>query len=262
MPFPFEPKTLSPSLRDLREAMVLPLLTLQKRCMEPIEYAGRIKGRKYYIRVLPAYGMSIPTIWDWDILIACISWLNAASEQGAEISNIISFKPYQLLKLIGRHTSASDYRRLANAIRRLRTATVITNADLGKGFVVEQAFSWITDYELPQKFTDFPSDVFGEVQPDESKPWQITISPWLLDVINSKKDILAVHPLYFKLKSGIDRQIYRIARKSANASKNYWDWKIDTLHKICCLKSPISKLRRKLKDRSQCPPFRSCRFFD
>jgi plasmid replication initiation protein len=49
---------------------------------------------------------------------------------------------------------------------------------------------------------------------DPARPWEIELPAWIYKAILSRKDILAVHPDYFKLTGGLERWLYRLARKA------------------------------------------------
>ena len=42
----------------------------------------------------------------------------------------------------------------------------------------------------------------------------MTLQPWLYRALERRSEILAVHPGYFKLTGGIERWLYRLARKA------------------------------------------------
>ena len=224
----FMVSTVDPPWRDNRDAMAYPLLSLEKRRTTPIEY----ERNGVRVSVAADSRCSIATIWDWDLIIFAASHLNQAIEEGREPAPRISFVPYDCLKQIGRPTNDVYYKRLAEAIRRLRATTIITNirfedAAAEDGDVVlgeERPFSWLTDYRLPKRYRRrvyttpdnithiTPQDTAGE--PDPRQPWEIKLSPWLYRAIVRQRDLLAVHPDYFQLTGGVERWLYRLARKS------------------------------------------------
>ena len=42
----------------------------------------------------------------------------------------------------------------------------------------------------------------------------MTLQPWLYRALERRSEILAVHPAYFELTGGIERWLYRLARKA------------------------------------------------
>lgn len=211
-----------PPWRDNKDAMGYPFLALQKRRTTPITYSdGNV-----WLSVGADSRFSIATIWDWDVMIFAASHLNEAIESRRKISPEVSFVPHDCLKQIGRGTSGRDYQHLADAIRRLHATMVMTDIreadqpERGK----ERGFHWLHSYSLPKKYgrrvyttTDnithiTPGEPEGE--PDPAQPWQIELPPWLYNAIVRQGDILAVHPDYFQLTGGIERWLYRLARKA------------------------------------------------
>jgi Replication initiator protein A len=82
----------------------------------------------------------------------------------------------------------------------------------------------LTSYRLPKKYRRrvyrtpdnithiTPRDPEGE--PDPARPWEIELATWLYRAIIRQRDLLAVHPDYFRLTGGIERWLYRLARKA------------------------------------------------
>ncbi len=223
----FVASSLDPPLRDNRDAMEHPFMSLQKRRTRPIIYIN--KDIRLEITAPEKYG--IATIWDWDVIIGVSSQINDGIETGAATSSRVSFAPYNLLKTIRRGTGGKDYRELASAIRRLRMTTVITSVRQNDGAGMERPFSWVSDYAIPTKYTTVltPDDHQGEADP--TRPWVVELPVWLYNAITRRRDILAVHPDYFNLTSGIARALYRLARKAVpEAQPSIWNYKLDTLH--------------------------------
>lgn len=85
-------------LRDDREMMSAPMVSIAKRGQEKIEWQGP-SGQQVVITSTSDDG--IATIWDFDVVIWAISQLNAAVERGETPSPTIAFRPYDLMKSIG-----------------------------------------------------------------------------------------------------------------------------------------------------------------
>ena len=93
--------------------------------------------------------------------------------------------------------------------------TIITNIRHADDAGEERPFSWLTDYRIPKRYTRShltPAAPDGE--PDPARPWEIELPPWLYNAILRRRDILAVHPDYFRLTGGLERWLYRLARKA------------------------------------------------
>lgn len=229
----FTVRAVDPPLRDNRDAMELPFLSLQKGRKLPIEFAGRIKDRDVYVSVAADVRATIATIWDWDLIIFAASHLNDAIEAGLKPSSRIRFVPHDALKQIGRGTGGKDYKELAQTIRRLRLTTVITNIREEDGAGAEKPFSWLTDYSIPKRYSRTPMTADNhEGTPDPARPWEIELPDWLFNSILRRTGILAVHPDYFDLTGGLERWLYRVARKAVpdKADVKAIKFRMQTLH--------------------------------
>ncbi len=231
---------IDPPWRDNRDAMEYPFLSLQKRRTTPIIYSdGNV-----WLSVGADSRFSIATIWDWDLMIFAASHINEAIENRRKAWPRITFAPHDCLKQIGRHTGGGNYHELAQAIRRLHATLVITDIreadqpERGK----ERPFHWLTDYAIPKRYGRriyttpdkithiTPEDPEGEV--DAARSWEIELHPWLYNAIVRQGDILAVHPDYFQLTGGLERWLYRLARKAVpdKAEPPSIRFKMETLH--------------------------------
>jgi plasmid replication initiation protein len=202
-----------PPLRDNRDVMEYPFLALQKRRTKPIEY----RNGHVHVSVAADARFSIATVWDWDVIIGLSAQVNEAVERKLPVTSRIRFVPYHLLKSIGRPTGGKDYRELAQAIRRLRATLVITNVrcEDQPDQSAETGFNWLAGYWIPKRYsarTMTPVTPHGE--PDPVRPWGVELSPWLHAAITRRSGILAVHPDYFGLTGGLERWLYRLARKA------------------------------------------------
>lgn len=84
-------------LRDDREMMSAPMVSIAKRGQERIECEGP-SGQQ--VLITSTVGDEIATIWDFDLVIWAISQLNAAVERGDTPSPIITFRPCDLMRSI------------------------------------------------------------------------------------------------------------------------------------------------------------------
>ena len=245
----FTVSALDPPLRDNRDVMDYPFLALQKRRTKPIEY----RSKNIQISIAADTRFSIASIWDWDLIIFAASHLNDAVERGGEPSPRIRFSPHDALRQMGRGTSGRHYRELWQAIRRLRATLIITNIrfedqpDQGG----EAGFNWLSGYWVPKRYSQSmmtPDAPDGDADP--AKPWEIELPPWLYNAILGQRDILAVHPDYFNLTGGIERWLYRLARKSVpdKADSPLFAFRMDTLFARSGLSGRLRDFRGKLED--------------
>ena len=176
-------------IRDQRDTMERPFFSLAKKPRRtPIEYS--VNG--VTVKVTPGeYG--IATIWDADILIWAATQITEALDREGKASRTIHFHPYQLLKGIHRRHGGDQYRKLLDALRRLRTTDVETNIRPAHGRTKRGSFGWIDAWTV-------------EESPDgDPVTMTITLSEWLFQGIIEEGGILSIHEDYFLLTGGIER---------------------------------------------------------
>ena len=144
--------------------------------------------------------------------------------------------PYELLKGIARGTSGQDYIELLRAIKRLRTTEVETNIRAGKRRYT--AFHYLGDIEGEGEGID---------DPEQLKSLTLRVPDWLLDGIMSG-NILTLDREYFLLTGGIERAIYRVARKHAGSQAQGWTVKMTTLYDKTGSESPLKKFTFRIRE--------------
>jgi plasmid replication initiation protein len=228
----FTVTTVDPPWRDNRDAMEFPFLSLQKKRTKPIEY----RNNNVHLSVGADSRFSIATIWDWDIIIFAASHLNECVEAGRRPAPRIRFVPHDCLRQIARHCGGQNYRELAHAIRRLSATLVITNIrehdQSEEG--AEAGFHWLTHFRIPKRYTrSHLTPLAPDGEPDPVRPWEIELPAWLYNAILRQRDILAVHPDYFRLTGGMERWLYRLARKAVpeRSTPPAIAFRMETLHR-------------------------------
>jgi plasmid replication initiation protein len=111
-------------LRDDREMMSAPMVSLAKRSPMRLDWEGP-SGQKVTITASEQTG-GIATIYDFDILLWAISQMNAGVERGLKPGPTITFRPYDLLKAVGRSTGGKNYQQFKAAIARLQGTRIET----------------------------------------------------------------------------------------------------------------------------------------
>lgn len=198
-------------IRDQRDTMERPFFSLAKKPRRsPIEY--QVGG--LYVRVSPNKDHGIATIWDADILIWAATQLTEAIDRGGEPSSTITFHPYNLLKAIRRSCGGKDYTRLKSALDRLASTYVQTNVRSIKG----DNFHWLEGW--------------GYEEDDDGKPvsMYMTLPQWLYRGIVKQGGVLTIHEDYFLLTGGIERWLYRVARKHAGSQEAGWQFTMRQLY--------------------------------
>ncbi|NML91092.1 MULTISPECIES: replication initiator protein A [Sphingobium] len=192
------------SLRDYQETMQRPFFSLAKKRVKPIQYLSPNGQVSVHVSANPHYGMA--TIWDADIMIFFASYLNEQRQRSNNLSPTIRVHPADIMKLIRRDTSGRAYERMRDALDRLQATTIKTNI-CAKGKSREVTFSWIDSW------TQLIDERRNKVLCIE-----VTLAKWFFDGVLDQKSVLTVDPAYFDLKGGIERWLYRAARKHAGGN--------------------------------------------
>ena len=233
-------------LKDQRETMERPFFSLQKRKrVKPIEYSSLDGETWVKIEAIPAYGMA--TIWDADILIWAASTLNRMREQGVnDLPRTLKTTSYDLLRAIKRDTSGRAYQELQAALQRLQTTSISTSIRAPKRRT-KAGFNWLDKWTL-------------EVDPDTDQPrgMTITLSDWVYEGIMGERSLLTMHQDYFLLTGGLERALYRIARKHAGNQKGGWTCRVEVLRdKTGSDSKPkeFNRMLRKVVEADQLPDY-------
>lgn len=202
-------------VRDQRDTMERPFFSLAKKPrFTPIEYeVGNV-----IVRVSPNKEYGIATIWDADILIWAASQITEALNRGATPSRILQFQPYNTLKAIRRGTSGREYERLRDALRRLSSTYVETNIRT-KTRKTLAGFHWLEAW----------SETIDE-ETGQPLGMTMTLPDWLYQGIIQSGGVLTIHEDYFLLTGGIERWLYRIARKHAGMQEFGWSFTMRQLY--------------------------------
>ena len=200
--------------RDLQDLMSYPFFSLTKaKRTRPIEYhAGDIT-----IRVEGTTEHGIASIWDADVLIWAASQIIEARDAGIATSRLLVATPYEILSFIGRGTSGRDYGRLKAAFDRLQSTTVATSIRQPSSRRLHR-FSWINEWK--------------ERSARDGKPLglEVVLPDWFYATVLDSNLILTLDRAYFTLTGGIERWLYRLARKHAGKQADGWRFDFRHLH--------------------------------
>src|SRR5258708_2977427 len=202
-------------IRDQRDTMERPFFSLAKKPrFTPIEY--HVGGAWVEVSANPKFG--IATIWDADILIWASTQITEAVDRGQTPSRVIHFHPHNLLKSIRRPTGGEHYQRLRAALDRLTHTAVRTNIR-AEGKKKAASFHWL------ESWTEVTDEKTGD-----TTGVTLTLPDWLFDGIVMKGGVLTIHEDYFLLTRGIERWLYRVARKHAGQQEGGWQFTMRQLH--------------------------------
>lgn len=211
---PFVVATGDASPRDQRDLMERPFFSLAKtKRTVPIRYSAG--GVQVEVFAVPEHGVA--TIWDADVLIWAASQIVEAENEGLRTSRFLRFTPYQLLSATGRGTGIRAYGLLKGALDRLQSTSIRTTIRQGQHWRRHQ-FSWINEWELLTRHD-------GRVEGME-----FVLPDWFYRGVIDRTLVLAIDPAYFRLSGGLERWLYRVARKHAGHQPQGWRFDFAHLH--------------------------------
>jgi plasmid replication initiation protein len=211
---PFEALTGDVPPRDQRDLMERPFFSLAKaKRVAPILY--RAGDTEVQVYAMPEHGLA--TIWDADVLIWAASHLVEALDRGLPTSRFFRFTPYRLLGAIDRGRGQREYLLLKNALARLQSTVIRTSIRQGAHWRRQQ-FSWINEWE---ELTTWSGRVEG---------MEFVLPDWFYQGVLDRRFVLTIDPGYFALTGGIERWLYRVARKHAGRQPGGWRFALRHLH--------------------------------
>lgn len=233
-------------LRDQRDTMERPFFSLSKnKRIKPIDYTSPDGKLWVKVEAVPSYGLA--TIWDADILIWAVSQIVEIANRGQTPSRTIRFHAYDLLKAIGRSPKGKEhYDRLRSAIDRLTHTAVKTNIRAG-GLKKTASFHWLDSWQ------EITNEKTGK-----TLMMELTIPNWLYTGILHHTGVLAIHEDYFYLTGGLEKWLYRVARKHAGMQENGFFIYLPTLHKKSGCENPYRRFKfemRKIVERDELPEY-------
>jgi hypothetical protein len=198
------------------------------------------------IAIIPSV-KGLPTVHDKDILIYCISKLVHLKNHGKPIGPKVRLTTHDLLVSTNRPTNNLGYERLESALERLAGTVIKTTIETGDE-TTTSGFSLISRFEYNRK---------GSMHADRLRYLEITVSDWLFRAVEAT-EVLTLNPVYFQLRSPLDRRLYELARKHCG-NQEKWRIRIDKLQKKCGSKQErkhFAKHLRETIDEDHIPDYR------
>jgi plasmid replication initiation protein len=213
-------------------SMEHPLFSLSTK-PETRELAYEHDGNK--VEIIPSI-RGLPTVFDKDILIYCISKLMHMKNSGREIGAKVRLTTHDLLVATNRPTNNLGYERLEFALERMAGTVIKTTIETGDEATVE-GFSLISAFKYNRK---------GSMHAERLRYLEITLCEWLFRAIDAA-EVLPISRDYFRLRRPLDRRLYELARKHCG-SKEKWRISIDKLQKKCGSKQERKAFVRHLRE--------------
>jgi plasmid replication initiation protein len=197
-----------------------------------------IREREYrrgdvILRVTPSVrGMA--TVFDRDVLLYCISQLMARKNAGLPIGKVVQFTAHDMLVATNRQIDGDGYKRLEQALTRLRGTTFQTTIKTG-GEAATRIFGMIESADVLRK-----EPITGRMVAVE-----VVLSDFLFRAIESNQ-VLPIHRDYFRLRSPVDRRLYELARKHCGQQPQ-WQISMDLLKDKVAFSSNVRLLRAHMR---------------
>ncbi len=216
--------------KDDLASMEHPLFSLAtKPDMRHLEYGNG----KHTLKIIPS-GIGLPTIFDKDILIFCISQLMHRKNRGEKIGERVRFSARELSITTNRQIGGDHYKRLEKAFQRLIGTTFTTNIRTNNK-IETQVFSLI--------------DRGGFVRTDDEKfrldYCELVLSDWFMRAIEAN-EVVSISQDYFRLRRPLERRIYEIGRKHCGAQKK-WKIGLARLQEKTGSNAPLKKFRLNIR---------------
>lgn len=180
------------------------------------------------LKIIPS-GKGLPTIFDKDILIFCVSQLMALKNAGKPYGKTVRFSARDLLIATNRPTNNLGYDRLEEAFQRLIGTTFTTNITHG----TEHHTFIFSMVDSGGFVTEGPAD--------RLKHCQITLSDWMMDQIEANA-CLTISPDYFRIRRPLQRRLYEIGRKHCGGQAR-WQIGLEKLQQKTGSNAPLKKFR-------------------
>lgn len=215
--------------KDDTASMEHPIFSLAtKPDMRVLHYQGGNNA----LEIRPSF-QGLPTIFDKDILIFCISHLIHLKNQGKPIGKRVRFSARELLIATNRKTGGNSYQRLEAAFSRLQGTQFKTTVGTG-GKVETRFFSLVDEGGFVMK-DDFSRLDYCEV----------VLSDWLMRAIEAS-EVVSISPDYFRLRRPLERRLYEIARKHCGSQKR-WHIGLEKLQAKTGSNAPLKRFRLNLR---------------
>ena len=218
--------------RDAQDLMTYPFFSLSKsHRVTPIDF--RMGDVAIRVEATAEHGMA--SIWDADVLICAASQLVEARDRGLRASRLMTATPYEILTFIRRGTSVRDYHRLKAALDRLQSTTVATTLRQPTERRMHR-FSWVNEWKERADANGRPLGI------------ELIIPDWLYAAVLNDALVLTIDRAYFQLTGGLERWLYRIARKHAGRQPGGWCFEVSHLHLKSGSLSPLKRFAFELRD--------------
>ena len=219
------------SLKDVQQQMEFPFFSLPKRPDLQIRQYEIRRGNS--LKITPSV-LGLPTICDKDFLIFAISQVMERLNRGEQVSRRLVLYASDMLEFANRTKGGKDYKALGDAFIRLQGCTIATTTQTGD-IIQTGVFGLVGRGGFHRK-----DGIDGRLQHVE-----ITLSERLWNAIEARQ-VLTLHPDYFRLRQPLERRIYEIARKHCG-KQSEWKISLDLLHPKSGTRCRLKEFRRSMR---------------
>lgn len=221
-------------LRDVIDLMEFPFVALSKNRINPIVYESEDKTQK--IVISGHRGHFLASIYDWDIILVVAGKIQEILNSGSDIpSRKITIPRHELLKALHREGGRKQQKDLEKSLARLQLTGINTTINNKDGRYVE-GFGFIESWRYAERKSD-----------REAKIIQITLSEWLYELCCVQGSLLKSNSLYFDITSGLQKFLYRTARKHAGQNMDGWKFSLEKLYEKSGSEGNIRKFKSRIK---------------
>lgn len=185
------------------------------------------------LEVIPS-GQGLATMHDKDVLLYCIGQIVEGRNRGRDPSRTVRVTAFDLLTVTNRGTGKDHYERLKAALNRLRGTTLNTTIRTG-GKPVDEGFGLIDNWRIERE------DESGRMVAID-----ITVSEWTYNAILAF-EVLTYNRDYFRLRGGLERRLYELARKHCGLKQPKWPVGLELLKKKAGSGGPLKTFRQDIK---------------
>lgn len=218
-------------LKDLMPTLEHPFYSLSKK---PMMTERTYRRGDNWLKVSPsAKGMA--TIYDKDLLIYAVSQLMAAIRDGIEPKQRVRINCRDFLMFANRGQGGKDYKAICDAIARLDGTRITTNIKTGDEEQFD-AFGLIEGGTVRRK-----DGLHGRIM------WvEIKLSDFVFNAIQHR-EVLTLHPDYFRLAKPLERRIYELARRHCGQQAS-WSPYMKTLYEKSGSTGSLKLFRSRVKE--------------
>ena len=187
------------------------------------------------LSIIPS-GHGLPTIFDKDILIFCISQLMHRKNRGETVGKRVRFNAHELLVATNRLTGGVDYKRLEQAFIRLGGTQFKTDITTGGKREVRL-------FSLIESGSGF---VFKDDDRMRLDYCEVVLSDWVMRAVEAD-EVVTISNDYFRLRRPLERRLYEIGRKHCGAQPR-WQIGLAKLQEKTGSNAPLKRFRLNLRE--------------